>query len=431
MFLLKSTNQNKREYLPYKVNLLSLCRHTNLKLTMRYITLYTILLLLSGHILFAQSGVESCDSLVAKKQYLSAFDCLHGADSENENVDIVLKKVELALNHNVKTIRNHMFAFVDLREGEELDELKETLKDENFPFFAFKPDSVLLKLIPIYPNDYRLVKALGDFYYNTYKSMGDRWFIPARELLEKFNSYYSTAYENDIYDARSLYALAFYNSIFEDYDQAQKWYEKSLRLEPDDALTAYGAGANSLLNKNPEEGIKQMKHAYELFSDSLKKGDAARILGIMYYKTNSKEDALEMFKKADSLSPQYHPNQMFLLRSQLQMGKEEPALELAKVIFDQAPVDPDVPDELLEMFRREGEGELLETIFKSLLKEYKHNHEANGNLRFHYGKLLYLEGDSKKAVKMFKKSRSQFSKALPPEHHVFKMLDDMIEKINR
>ncbi len=188
MFLLKSTNQNKREYLPYKVNLLSLCRHTNLKLTMRYITLYTILLLLSGHILFAQSGVESCDSLVAKKQYLSAFDCLHGADSENENVDIVLKKVELALNHNVKTIRNHMFAFVDLREGEELDELKETLKDENFPFFAFKPDSVLLKLIPIHPNDYRLVKALGDFYYNTYKSMGDRWFIPARELLEKFNS---------------------------------------------------------------------------------------------------------------------------------------------------------------------------------------------------------------------------------------------------
>ncbi len=403
----------------------------NVKLMMRYSTFYIILLLLTGQTLFAQLSISSCDSLIKEKQFLSAFECVQSIDAENENPDIVLKKVDLALNYNIKTIRNHLFAFVDLREGEELEQLRRVLKDESFSFYEFKPDTILLRLIQKYPSDYRLAKSLGDFYYNTYKNMGDHWFVPARELLEKFNGYYGAAYENGVFDAKSLYALAFYSSIFKNYDQAQVWYEKSLKLNPDDALTAYGAGANRLLNKHPEEGIVNMKHAYELFSDSLKKGDAARILGIMYYKANRKDDALEMFEKSDLLSPQYHPNQMFLLRSQLQAGEEEPALKLAKVIFDQAPVDPDVPDELLEMFRKEGEGELLETIFKSLLKEYRHNHEANGNLRFHYGKLLYLEANSKKAVRMFKKSRSQFSKALPPEHHVFKMLDDMIEKINR
>ncbi len=149
----------------------------------------------------------------------------------------------------------------------------------------------------------------------------------------------------------------------------------------------------------------------------------------MYYKSGMKEKALEMFDSADKLSPAYHPNQMFLLRSQLQLGEDRAALALAKTIFDQAPVEPGVPDELLEMFRSEQKGKLLEVLFKTLLKDYRHDPEANGNIRFHYGKLLYLEGYHKKSVKMFKRSRSQFRKTLPPDHHVFKMLDDMIEKI--
>ncbi len=390
-----------------------------------------IFILLGWQGVLAQHKISVCDSLIHEKQYLSAFDYLQRVDAENENPDIVLKKLDLALNYSVKTIRNHLFAFVDLREGEELDELKIRLRDENFPFFEFKPDSVLLQLIQKYPDDYRLVKALGDFYYNTYLNMGDRWFIPAKQLLENFHSYYIDAYEHEVYDSESLYSLAFYNSVFGNYHAADGWYLKSLELDSKNALAVYGYGVNCLLNKKASDGIRPMLVAYDLFEDSLKKGDAARLLGIMYYKSGMKSKALEMFSDADILSPAYHPNQMFLLRSQLQLGEDKAALALSKTIFDQAPVDPDVPDELLEMFRKEEKGELLETIFKSLLKEYKHNHEANGNLRFHYGKLLYLEGDSKKAVRMFRKSRSQFSKVLPPDHHVFKMLDDMIEKINR
>jgi tetratricopeptide (TPR) repeat protein len=345
--------------------------------------------------------------------------------------DIVLKKVDLALNYNVKTIRNHLFAFVDLRDGENLEELKRTLKNENLALYEFKADSVLLQLTRRFPYNYKLIKALGDFYYDTYTDMGDRWFISAKELLKKFYRYYKTAYDHGVYDAMSLYAVAFYYSVFENYDEAEKWYDRSRELDPFNPLVAYGAGVNQLMSRHPADGIVPMKIAYDFFTDSLKKSDAARVLGIMYYKTGKEHKAYEMFRIADSLSPLYHPNQMFLLRSQLQLGKQEPALELAKVIFDQAPVDPDVPDELLEMFRMEGEGKLLGKLFKTLLEEYKYNPEANGNIRFHYGKLLYLEGHHRKAVRMFKKAREYFSEALPPDHHVFKMLDDMIAEIRQ
>lgn len=397
---------------------------------MRYSTFYIILLLIAGQNLYAQLNISVCDSLIGEKQYLSAFECMQKVDPENENLEIVLKKVDLSLNFSVKTVRNHLFAFVDLRDGEELNKLKETLRDENFPYFGFKIDSVLLHLNEKYPDNYSLVKALGDFYYSTYLKMGDRWFISAKQLLEKFYSYCLGAYEHDVYDAESLYSLAFYNSVFGNYDAADGWYLKSLELDSKNALTVYGYGVNCLLNRKASDGIRPMLVAYDLFEDSLKKGDAARLLGIMYYKSGMKSKALEMFSDADMLSPAYHPNQMFLLRSQLQLGEDRAALALSKTIFDQAPIDPDVPDEFLEMYRKEGKGELLENLFKSLLKEYRNKPEANGNLRFHYGKLLYLEGESKKAVRMFKKSRSQFSRVLPPEHHVFKMLDDMIEKIN-
>ena len=388
-----------------------------------------VILFFSSFTFWAQDNTSVCDSLQNEKQYLSAFECYEKADPENSDPDVVLKKTQLALNYNVRTIRNHLFSFVDLREGEGLENLKKILKNDNFTFFEFKPDSVLLKLISIHPADYRLVKALGDFYYNTYRDMGDRWFVPAKQLLEKFYLNYMNAYEHGVFDAESLYALAFYNSVFGDYDAADEWYRKSMELDAKNALTVYGYGVNCLLNKKAADGIRPMLVAYELFEDSLKKGDAARLPGIMYYKSGMKEKALKMFDSADKLSPSYHPNQMFLLRSQLQLNENNAALALSKMIFDQAPHDPDVPDELLEMFRIEGKGKLLEEVFRSLLKQYRHNPEANGNIRFHYGKLLYLEGYHKKAVKMFKRSRSQFRKTLPPDHHVFKMLDDMIEKI--
>ena len=391
--------------------------------------IFLVILFLFSSLLYAQKDIRRCDSLVSEKQYLSAFECFEKADPENIDPDVVLKKADLTQKYNVKTIRNHLFAFVDPRNGEELEILKKALKNDSFRFFEFKIDTVLQKLIKDYPEDYRLVKALGDFYYNTYRDMGDNWFISAKQLLNRFYDLYLEAYNHGGYDAGSLYAIAFYHSVFEDYGEAAEWYERSLDLKSGDPLTAYSMGVNYLLARKPEKGIAPMKTAYELYSDSLKKGDAARILGIMYYKTDRKEEALEMFGKADALSPAYHPNQMFLLRSQLQMGQDKPALELARVIFDQAPVDPDVPDELLDMFRSEGEGQLLATLFRSLLQQYRNNHEANGNIRFHYGKLLYLEGEKKKAVKMFRKSKKQFSKTLPPDHHVFKMLDDMIVKI--
>jgi len=404
-------------------------KSSGLKLGMKQFLLFFILLFLPI-ILFAQKGLQKCDSLVTEKQYLSAFECYDKADPENSEPDVVMKKAELALDYNVKSIRNHLFAFVDLRPVEELDTLRKVLKNDSFRFYEFKIDSVLLRLSERYPGNFQLVKTLGDFYYITYREMGDNWFISAKQLLNKFYDLYLKAYENGVYDARSLYGIAFYHSVFENYEEAESWYGRSLALKPDDPLTAYGMGVNCLLNRKPEKGIEPMRTAFQLYSDPLKKGDAARVLGIMYYKTDRKQKALEMFQKADSLSPAYHPNQMFLLRSQLQMGQDKPALELAGVIFDQAPVDPDVPDELLEMFRIEGEGELLATLFSNLLQQYRHNPEANGNIRFHYGKLLYLEGYHKKAVKMFRKSKKQFQKTLPRDHHVFKMLDDMIEKIN-
>ena len=390
---------------------------------------YFIIFIFYSFSLTAQKNIQSCDSLQAERQYLSAFECLQNIDPDNSDPETVLKKTNLALEYNVRSIQNHLFEFVDMPDDKDLNDFKNSTNQTGAYFFEFKIDTVLLKLIEKDSSDYRLVKALGDFYYNTFQTIGDNWFLPARTLLEKFNESYHLAWQNGIYDANSLYAMAFYYSVFEDYGNASYWYERSLELEPDDPLVAYGLAVNNLLNKQPEKGIEPMEHAYHLFKDSLKKGDAARILGIMYYQTNHKELALKMFLKADSLSPFYHPNQMFLLRSQLQMGQQEPAIALAKIIFAQAPVDPDVPDELLEMFRTEGEGKLLETLFRSLLKEYKHNPEANGNLRFHYGKLLFLEGNPRRSVRMFKKSRSQFRKVLPPGHHVFKMLNDMIERI--
>jgi tetratricopeptide (TPR) repeat protein len=356
---------------------------------------------------------------------------LQQIDAANKNPDAVMAKFNLAMNYHVHTIRYHLFAFADLREGENVDDLKKSASTLQQPHFEVKIDSVLMSLIRHYPEDGRLYKALGDYYYAVYKSYGDQWFISARQLLEESYLHLLKAYGLNCTDAQSLYVLGYYNSLFESYHEAEMWYLRSLQLNPHAPLVYYNLGVNYLLNKQAEKGIQPMEEAFKLFNDSLKKSDAARVLGIMYYKSKNKEQALVCFELADAFSPAYHPTQMFLLRSRLQMNQVEQALKLAKIIFDQAPFDPDVPDELLEMFRMEGKGDLLANLFENLMKEYRGQHEAIGNVRFHYGKLLYLEGEPAKSLRMFKKSYNSFKKVLPANHHVFDMLEEMMIRIRK
>jgi len=371
------------------------------------------------------NGQSIIDSLIAKKQYLSAFEYLEQRDSANAQPDIVLQKVDVALKYYFDSEYHRAFSFINLRKGEKLEELRAINSHGETPF-VFVVDSVLIKLMDDYPNDYRLHKALAEYYNQIYYDFGDRWGQRSEVLLEKSHYYFIRAYEHGVYDYYSLYALGYYQTLFENYFEAQRWYLKSLERKPDEPLTNYNLAVTYLFDGLPKKGIEYSEKAYELYADSLKKGDAARITGILYSKIGQEAQSMEYFQIANELSPNYRPNQLYLLKSYLQLNKDSLAKELGYKVLISSMHGPELAEEFIEMFDQfDKENELCQ-IFDRVLLNYSTDPEACGNICFHYGKLLYKMGERRKVKPMIKRSKNYFEQVFDPNHQVFEAIDQML-----
>lgn len=376
----------------------------------------------------AQVGRAQCeiDSLIERGQYLSAYQCADGI--ENPNVEQALKKIDIALNYYFHSQYHRSFSFVNLRADESLFELRENEPYGKTPF-AFNVDSTLLALHEHYPDDYEVVKKLGDFYNQIYNDFGDAWGERSEVLLDKSNTYYQMAYEQGVYDYKSLYGLGYYQSLFENYFAAQNWFLMSLKERPDDALTNYSLSVTYLFDGLYRSGIQYAAKAYELYTDSLKKSDAARITGILLLKDEQFDNAFSFFEKADALHSNYRPNQMYLLKTALLQGKEPLVIDLGCQVLGSSLYQPELPEEFNSMFMHEDKVDVLCLIYDELLIKHSSDFEACGNIRFHYGKLLYLTGEERKAKKMIKKSRKDFEVVFNPTHQVFEAIDQTLQRL--
>ncbi len=386
---------------------------------------FYIFFILWGLSLFTVAFSQShLDSLIHHGQFLTAFE-LFSDEGEEETVERTLHKVELALNYHLNSYYHRQFSFVNLREGESLEQLQKINPYGPTPF-VLPVDSVLHQLHEAYPEDYWVAKALGDFYDRIYYDFGDRWGESSEQLLKKSNEYYRMAYEHGVYDYYSLYALGYYQSLSQNYFEAQEWFLKSLKENSDVPLTNYSLAVTYLLDGLPQKGISYAERSYEIYNDSLKKSDAGRICGILLLKEHEPRQAMVYFEKADSLNPKYRPNLLYLLNASLMIGDDSLIVANGYKVLESDVYAPGIPEELNSLFLKETKAELLHQIYELGLINYANDGEACGNIRFHYGKLIFKEGKRRKAKRMIKKSRKDFMLVFDESHQVFEAIEQTL-----
>jgi tetratricopeptide (TPR) repeat protein len=294
--------------------------------------------------------------------------------------------------------------------------------------YGFNTDSVFNACIKMNPDDYVLQKMYADFLFSEFENNLFSRKDDSFDVATRMNGHYRKAWENGVFDSHSLYAMGYYCTLQKQYNDASQWYSKSLAIDSLNPLTNYSMAVSQLLSDNSLDALPYSLKAVELYSEPTKRSDAARMAGIALYENGRFEEALNYFTLADSLSPGYMLNQTFLLRSRLQQNLSEKAVETANIIFSENPHNPDVADRIYELFRIQRKQNEYKTHIDQMKKSFSTDHEALGNLKFHYGKSLYLTGKKSKAIKTLKESKKHFTKVLPPNHQVFEALEDMLIK---
>jgi hypothetical protein len=96
--------------------------------------------------------LKEADSLILLGKFNSAFIVLRDADPSNNNPSIALKKSRIALDYFVSAIMHHMFAFIDLKPGENISDYRG--KAGSYSMYELEIDSIMTKLIKTYPKNW-------------------------------------------------------------------------------------------------------------------------------------------------------------------------------------------------------------------------------------------------------------------------------------
>src|SRR5690554_3096431 len=205
---------------------------------MRKIT--TLFLTLFSLTVFGQTETETikkANDFIEDKKYETAFNLLDKFDPTNDKPDIVLLKEEILLNYFVTSIMHQMFALTDIKKNEDILDYRG--KEGSFSMQMFQVDSILTRLIKTYPNNCKLYKGLGDYYYDAHLRYGDNWLKNNKEQIELMQTNFQKAVDGNCADYLSNYVLGYTNLSQEKNKESIPYFLKSIEMNKNYASSHY------------------------------------------------------------------------------------------------------------------------------------------------------------------------------------------------
>jgi len=391
--------------------------------------LLSIILLISFEIsTFGQSNsdvINNAKNLIADKKYDSAYKLLDKSDSKNEIPDIVLLKEEIALNYFVTSIMHQVFGLKDLNPNETIWDYRG--KPGEYNMISFPVNEILDKLIKKYPDNYKLYKGLGDFYYEVHLKYGDNWLKKNKELFDLIEKNYSKAIAHDEYDYLTYYALGYLALSQEKYKESIPLFSKSIDLDKNYASAYYNLAYAYLYINERDSAILNAKRSLDLYQDRTYKGDAARMVATIYGELNNELKSIEYYEISNSIDS----NNYYTLRPLLNLyvkTESEKAKQTTEIFYKLGPEKPTIYNDLSTIYFENNKIDKLANFYRSNLTKYESDPKVYGNLNFYLGR-LYFETDKKTALGYFLKSKEIFTKVYDKDHQVFKVINDAIEKL--
>jgi len=380
--------------------------------------------------IFGQTEIQTIkktNKFITEKKYETAFNLLDKFDAKNDKPEIVLLKEKILLNYFVTSIMHQLFALKDINKDEDILDYRG--KNGSYNMHIFPVDSILTRLIKIYPDNCKLHKGLADYYYEVHLKYGGNWLKDDNELFRLIETNYQKAIDGNCADYLSYYVLGYINLTQKKYKKSIPYLLKSIKMNNGYASSHYNLAYAYLFNGERKKALKYAINSFDLYNDKVYKSDAARMIGQIYTELNDDKNALKYYEIADKLDPNNYYNIIAILNLYLKADNQK-ANEMTKAFFDLAPTNPTIYDDLEDIYFNNKKTSELINFYKSQFDVFQNNPKVLGNLNFYLAR-IYLKTDKKIAKDYLIKAKKEFIKVFDKNHPVFKAIDEGLENCKK
>ncbi|GAB3302029.1 hypothetical protein GCM10027348_28250 [Hymenobacter tenuis] len=223
------------------------------------------------------TGLRRANQLVLERRYESAWKLLKFLDQMNVEPAVALKKTEVALNYHIGTEGLTYFAFRDLSLlAPSIDSLRQLGKDS--VRYTFPVRRVLETLKQKYPDNYKLDRALGDYYFAVQQCDCAEPDLGEDEVFQRTVQHYQQAHEHGQGDYLSYFALGYAYQRLGQFKESLAPFERSIQLRKNYPTSHLNLAFVYLELKEFEKAQTHARRAVELYDDKHHKDDAAFLL---------------------------------------------------------------------------------------------------------------------------------------------------------
>lgn len=421
---------------------------------MRFICSLFLAFLLTLSVALAQTdkaetaALKQANDLVAQRKYSSAFALLQKFDRQNTRPAVAMRKQEIALSYHITTREYETFTLKDLALVESLEQMRAQRSYDSA--YRFPIEEVLLNLKRRNPTNYRLDKALGDYYYSAQQCDCAEKAKGEDKLFALMVRHYEIAHLRGYGDYLSYYALGYAHERLGNFAQAIGPFKRSIQLKKDFPDAHYHMAYSLLELKQLENARDEVRLALNYYQDEQFKSDAAYMLADIEEqikrapKSGTKSAGRKNAPASDSAKPTQPAAtatteaapasppadlasvQLKLLAALKGQNKPEIA-RLTNQYFQLAPKEESTYRELLDLYVMHKQAEALTTFFTEQAAVPNQPPVVQGYLRLYLGHLYLEQKDTVQARNQFVLSRQFLVQALPTTDRVFAVLDQLLQ----
>jgi tetratricopeptide (TPR) repeat protein len=376
-----------------------------------------------------QKVLKEVDSLLTQKKYESAYLLLEKADPKNQVPDLVLEKVQIALDDFISTENLKTFCFKDMAIDQNVEDFRG--QKGNDVRHALNPEEALSALLEKFPEDWRLYKALGEYDYQVYLNHDKLEPDKGLSRLKLAQSYLFQATNHQAADSQSLYHLGMVDLYLQDVKSAEVCFKAVILQGNSSADNYYNLAFTQYSQGEFAPSLDNAQKALDLYPNPPEKALCAHLLALAAMALHDDNAAVKYFELIRSFQPQDYETLKSLLTLYLKQGDADKAMPLGQAMLAIAPSNASILENISDIYLQYGRVNEFYDFLHKMIFLYAHQNQVLGNLYFYQANADLFVNHKKSARTSLRMAKTYYVNALPPGDEIFKTIQTELNQLAR